>query len=214
MFKKIKKMFGLVPSPEKWDEMKSEGLVAILGVEHDVVMHAIIPFCVGGALDLYYYPQKIGYAIATKELIDEFGEGPYNDVHRSYEFCMFAKPKFDLGSAKDKNSEMGKSHDELNRVLNALAKYSFQASLNPNETMEFPNDFDDVIGGYCLILDSYTNNGGGLFIGGKQFGLMCAIIIHRSEMDFAIKNGGDKLISLLKKAGVYPYSDLNRDPVA
>jgi len=42
---------------------------AILGKEHDMVMHAMIPYAIGGGLDLYYFPNKIeGVAIATKEL--------------------------------------------------------------------------------------------------------------------------------------------------
>ena len=66
MIRKLKKLLGLIPSPEKWDKMKSDGLEKLLGKEHDMVMHALIPFCVGGGLDLYYYPQNIGFAIATK----------------------------------------------------------------------------------------------------------------------------------------------------
>ena len=33
-------------------------------------------------------------------------------------------------------------------------------------------------------------------------------------MNFARKNGGAKLIKRLKAAGHYPYSDMNRKPVA
>jgi hypothetical protein len=213
MIKKIKKMLGLVPSPEKWDEFKSEGLTKLLGKEHDMVMHAIIPFCVGGGLDLYYFPQKTGYAIATKELIDEFGDGPKNRVHKSYELCMFSKATFDLDLAKDENCPMGKSHRLLNGGLNAMARYSYQASLNPNETMEFPEDFDGELGGKCLILDAITKNSKGLEIGGKEFGLMVAIIVHRKEMLFARSNGGAQLLDKLKENGIYPYSDLNRKSV-
>ncbi len=33
------------------------------------------------------------------------------------------------------------------------------------------------------------------------------------KMQYAMDNGGDKLLSLLKKKGYYPYSDLNRESV-
>jgi len=42
----------------KWEdeayEIKSTFLESILGREHELVMHAVIPFAVGGTLDLYY----------------------------------------------------------------------------------------------------------------------------------------------------------------
>ena len=126
---------------------------------------------------------------------------------------MFSNVSFDLDMAKDDNSPMGLAHDRLNRILNALARYSYHASLNKNETMEFPQDFDESIGGQCLILDAYVKNGQGLEINNRQFGLMLAINIHRSEMEFARKNGGETLLELLKKKGIYPYSNLDRNPV-
>jgi hypothetical protein len=38
--------------------------------------------------------------------------------------------------------------------------------------------------------------------------------VFRSEMEYARENGGAKLIRRLKKAGYYPYSDLDREAVA
>jgi hypothetical protein len=213
MIRKIKKMLGVVPPPEKWGEMKTSELEKLLGKEHDMVMHAIIPFQAGGGLDLYYYKQTRGYAIATKELIDEFGDGPKNKRFNAYEFCMFSPVEFNLELAKDENSEMGKSHSLLNGMLNALARYSFHAELNENETMEFPEDFGNGLAGKCLILDVYIKNGNSLMINNKKFGLMVAINIHRSEMEYARRNGGEKLLTMLKERSIYPYSDLNREPV-
>ena len=209
----MNRMLELAPSPEDWYEMKSAGLSMLLGKEHDMVMHAIIQFFAGGGLHQYYYPQKTGYAIATKELIDELGEGPQNDVYESYELCMFSKVPFDLSRANDENSPMGQSHGLLSDILNAMARYSFQACLNPNETMEFPESYPGLPAGKCLILDAITRNGKGLEIGGREFGLMVAIVIHRDEMRFAQTQGGALLIEKLKKHGVYPYSDLNRRSV-
>jgi hypothetical protein len=39
------------------------------------------------------------------------------------------------------------------------------------------------------------------------------IEIHPSEMSFARLSGGGQLLALLKKAGHYPYSDLDRPAV-
>ena len=60
---------------EAWYDEKSSYMESILGPEHDHVMHAIVPYAVGGALDLYYFPSGLpGTAIATN---------PYSDMDRA-----------------------------------------------------------------------------------------------------------------------------------
>lgn len=213
MLARLKRMLGLVPSPEQWDAWKDEALARVLGKQHGMVMHAIIPFAVGGGLDLYYFPQREGFAIATKELIAEDGSGPRNRLFRAYELAMFARVPFDLDQAKDAATPMGRMHRRMNGVLNAMARYAPHASLNPNETMEFPADFSDELGGQCLILDCWRPDGQDLVIHGRPFGLMVPINIHRSEMDYARSAGGEHLLAKLKERGHWPYSDLDRDPV-
>ena len=68
----------------------------------------------------------------------------------------------------------------------------------------------NVVSNKCLIFDAYGPQPGTP----KAFGLMAAIEIFRSEMDFAREAGGRQLLDLLNDAGHYPYSDLDREPVA
>ena len=44
---------------QRWYDRKSALMEASLGKEHDIVMHAIIPFAIGGGLDLCYYPDSV-----------------------------------------------------------------------------------------------------------------------------------------------------------
>ena len=87
---------------EDWYERKSRLMEQSLGKEHDMVMHAIIPYSVGGGLDLYYYPNGIpGTAIATKELSESPTEGSSNKVYDRYELVMFtATGRSDLPRTK------------------------------------------------------------------------------------------------------------------
>jgi hypothetical protein len=62
-----------------------------------------------------------------------------------------------------------------------------------------------------LIFDDYARHSNELVDG---FGLLAVIEVFRSEMEFARKNGGQMLIDRLKAKGHYPYSDLDRQPVA
>ncbi len=196
---------------QRWYDRKSSLMETMLGKEHDMVMHALIPYAIGGGLDLYYYPNGIpGTAIATKELSDLPGEGPSNRVFRCYELVMFTRHALDLDAAKDEETPFGRAHLAINAILNRIAPYSAQATLNPNETCEFPTDMPRV-GGRCLIFDGYPSYSDE---GPAEFGLLAVIEVFRSEMQHARKNGGAKLLKRLKEKGHYPYSDLDRKPVA
>lgn len=197
------------PDDNAWDDQKSERMEAILGKEHNMVMHALIPYEIGGGFDLYYYPHGIpGTAIATKELAPSPGEGSSNDLFDCYELVMFTRHPVNLDEADDENTDFGRAHTLIERILACIGPYSEQATLNPNETCEFPEDMERI-GGKCLIFDSYPSDAQK-----SDFGLLTPIHIHRSEMDFAREHGGRVLIDRLKDAGHYPYSDLDRPPVA
>jgi hypothetical protein len=196
---------------QRWYERKSSLMEEMLGKEHDMVMHAIIPYAIGGGLDLYYYPNGVrGTAIATKELSEAPNEGSSNDVYRSYELVMFTRHRLDLNAAKDEHTPFGRIHATINAVLNGIAPYSAQATLNPNETCEFPGDMPGV-GGRCFIFDGYALRSDDMV---DDFGLLAIIEVFRSEMEFARTNGGAKLLKQLKAKGYYPYSDMDREPVA
>lgn len=202
---------------DAWNEQKSAWMEELLGPEHDMVMHAIIPYFLGGGLDLYYYPNGVtgihcvtGTGIATKELSTLPGDGSSNKIFQNYEMVMYTKETLDLDLAKDASTPFGAMHDTINRFLNMMAPYSAEASLNPHETCEFPEDMEDV-GGRCLIFDYYGATSEEF---PAEFGLLLLIEIFRSEMAYARENGGDALIKLLQEHGHYPYSDLDREPVA
>ncbi|MFN7878295.1 MAG: hypothetical protein ACK5PB_23465, partial [Pirellula sp.] len=190
---------------QDWYEKKTSLMVDILGREHDMVMHALIPYAIGGGLDLYYFPNGItGTAIAIKELCELPGKGSNNNIFDTYELVMFTRQSLSLENAKDESTPFGRIHKSINAVLNHIAPYSAQATLNPHETCEFPADMNTV-GGKCLIFDSYGFDGEH-----AEFGLLLIIEIHRSEMNYAREHGGKALLEKLKEAGHYPYSDMDR----
>lgn len=196
---------------QRWYDRKSALMEQMLGKEHDLVMHALIPYAIGGGLDLYYYPNGLpGTAIATKELSELPGEGPSNRVFQCYELVMFTKHPIDLDAVSDESTPFGRAHRVINAILNLIARYSAQAELNPNDTLEFPADMP-IVGGRCLIFDGYPS-----YSDDEQaeFGLLAVIEVFRSEMEYARKNGGAKLLKRLKDKGHYPYSDMDRKPVA
>ena len=195
---------------QAWYERKSAYLESLLGKEHDMVMHALIPFAFGGGLDLYYYPNGIpGTGIATKELVDLEGRGPSNRLYPAYELVMFTKHPLDLGQAKDPTTPFGAAHHNINAVLNLIARYSAEAVLNPGDTCEFPQEMEKV-GGKCFIFDAYAPPDD---LGPREMGLLLILEVFRSEMNVAMEEGSGGVLQLLKEAGHYPYSDLDRPPV-
>ena len=98
----FKKLFGKSdkPTPREFTEQeheldyeqKSKGLENVLGKMHDLVGHAIIPFAVGGAVDMYYFPNHIkGTGFATMELLEPDGTGPLPNRLGTYELVAFTK---------------------------------------------------------------------------------------------------------------------------
>ncbi len=194
-----------------WYDHKAQVMEQVMGKKHDIVMHAIFPYTIGGGLDLYYYPNGIpGTGIATMELSELPEQGSSNKAYSCYEMVMFTKLPLALDDVKNLSTPFGYAHNNIHSVLNHMARFSATATLNGNDTCEFPADMQ-TIGGKCFIFQNYrpyhSNSK-------RIFGILAVIEIFRSEMDFARKAGGDKLFDRLKAAGHYPYSDLDRSPAA
>ncbi|PQO47112.1 suppressor of fused domain protein [Blastopirellula marina] len=204
---------------DAWYEEKSAIMQQVLGPEHNMVMHSVIPYAVGGGLDLFYYPNGMipGTAIATKELSELPGEGSKNSVFSCYELVMFTRQELSLDNVGNKETPFGKVHSSINGILNVIAPYSVEATLNPGETCEFPADMEKL-GGKCLIFDAYgkaqkVENACGMGPAKVPFGLLAVIEIFPEEMEYAREAGGGHLLEKLKAAGHYPYSDLDREAV-
>jgi hypothetical protein len=217
----FKKLFGKGENPEPREfteqehelnyEQKKEALEHVLGPMHELVGHAIIPFEVGGAVDMYYFPHHIeGTGFATMELLDPDGKGPKPNRLGTYELLAFTKHAYN--DSEDTQTPFNLAERKACGILTAIGSFSQQAKLNPGETCEIPNDEGEE--NTCLVFDLYQPGAETFKIGNRQHHLLLCLQVFRSEMEFARENGSDKLLKLLKDAGHYPYSDLDRQPVA
>ena len=179
----------------------------LLGPMHPLVRHAIIPYAVGGAVDMYYFPNATeGTAFVTMELIEPDGTGPLPSRVGTYELIAFTRHK--IG---DSSSE--KPFQTLERricgIFTTVGRYSTEAILNPGDTCEVPaGDGPNC----CLLFDEFTNPQQRLQIGDSQHALLLCIEVFPQEMAFAVEHGSARLLDRLKSHGVYPYSDLDRPP--
>lgn len=217
----FKKLLGKSNKPEPKEfteqeyeldyELKSKGLENVLGKMHNLVGHAIIPFAVGGAVDMYYFPNHSkGTGFATMELLDPDGTGPLPNRLGTYELVAFTK--HDYNNSENTQTPFNLIERAVCGIFTTIGFFSREAVLNPLETCEVPNGEGKE--NSCLVFDLYEPDNKKFNIGDKQHHLLLCLQVFRSEMDFARKKGSDELIKKLKDAGHYPYSDLDRQPVA
>ena len=214
----FKKIFGKKETKKEFTdeeygkdyELKMAGLEYVLGKSHDLVGHAVIPFEVGGAVDMYYFPNGIaGTGFATMELLKPDGTGPVPNRVGTYELVAFTKLDYVQDTAE--TNPFNLIERRICGIFTSIGFYSFEAKLEPLDTCEIPaNEGEPNI---CLIFDEYKPDGKEFLIGNRKHGLLLIIEVHRNEMEFAMNNGTGNLIKKLKEKGYYPYSDLNRESV-
>jgi hypothetical protein len=216
MLNRLKTFLGKNTKPQftdkqyqRHDELKKQGLESVLGEMHNLVGHAIIPFQVGGAVDMYYFPNALdGTAFVTMELIEPDGSGPQPSKIGTYELVAFTKHR--IGDEENK-AAFEQIERRICGIFTVLGRYSYEVQLNPFDTVEVPVSKDEP--NRCLILDEYRVPGLDFIIGDRRHSLLSVIEVFRSEMEYAMKHESQIVLSKLKEKGYYPYSDLDREPV-
>jgi hypothetical protein len=214
----LKKLFGkkekvvdfTAEEYERHGQEKQVGLEWVLGKMHKMVGHAIIPFDVGGAVDMYYFPQGTitGTAFATQELIKPDGSGSIPNSLGTYELVTFTREAMTDDDSED--HPFNKIERRMCGIMTGIGNYSFHARLEPGETAELPSEGEE---NKCLIFDEYQSGEQQFMIGNRKHGLLLIMEIFPSEMQFARDHGSDQLFARLREKGIYPYSDLDRSPV-
>jgi hypothetical protein len=214
----FKKLFGKTEikkefTQEECDtdyELKMAALESVLGKSHNLVGHAIIPFEIGGAVDMYYFPNGIkGTGFATMELIQPDGTGPIPNKLGTYELVAFTK--LDYNKDATETLPFNLIERRICGIFTTIGNYSSQAKLEPLETCEVPQGEGEP--NTCIFFDNYNPDGKKFKIGNRNHGLLLIMEVFRDEMEYAMENGTAKLIAKLKEKGYYPYSDLDRKSV-
>ncbi|MDR1199398.1 MAG: suppressor of fused domain protein [Prevotellaceae bacterium] len=187
-------------------ELKTQELENVLGEMHNIVGHALIPFDVGGAVDMYYFNNHIpGTCFATMELLDPDGNGVLPNEFGTFELIAFTKYNY-VDDTEDENTSnpFNLIERKICGIFTSIGFYAKETILRPGDTCEIPNSEGEE--NTCLILDFYKE----FLVGMRKHHLLLCMQLFRSEMEFAMKNGSEKLFTKLKKHDYYPYSDLDR----
>lgn len=192
-------------------DAKTAALERILGPMHERVGHALIPFQVGGAVHMYYFPNMSipGVGMATQDLIEPDGSGPLPGALGTYE--LVAVTRYPITDDPSVASPFRQVERRMCSIFTTLGYFSREAVLNPYETAEVP--FGESEPNVCLFFAECRKRGVPFAVGGRQHGLLLVMEVHRSEMEYARRRSGRELLERLKANGVFPYSDMGRAPV-
>ena len=132
---------------EEFHREKDEVLELVLGHEHDRVMHALIPFAVGGGLDLYFYPNyHAGTVVVTKEL-SQLHDAISNDSFERVEIAVSSRLQPGNLISDEDDSELRL----INKLLNGMAHYVSERALNIGDTIEMPEGLEELSGKLFIV---------------------------------------------------------------
>lgn len=233
MLKWIKSLFGKDNDlhwsrPDIYDS-KRGAIAEHIGPAHDSVIAAVIGWDMGGPVDLWVYPEHVpGSVLVTMQLAVPGCTDQRRGSMGYYELAMATRhspaamfkggaddsdPDFDEDGELASERELtpyGEASSEIRMFLTNLAHYTSMAVLDPGQTAEFPTE---EMGSVFFVFDALVDRDAGLRVLGKPYGVLLAIRVYESELAYAQEHGTDGLIELLRDRGVYPYSDLDREPV-
>jgi hypothetical protein len=145
-------------SNEEYDEdyrLKQQGLERVLGKMHNMVGHSVVPFYMGGSVDLYYFLNHIqGTGFATMELLDLEGNGPLPSDFGTYELLAFTKEPYN----ETANTQLPFNiiQKRIKQHLTAVGAYSYETVFKPGDTYESQFGDDDETRYLILIFINST----------------------------------------------------------
>lgn len=174
-----------------WDA-RLAALEALLGPSDDKVLHSPVPFHLDGAADvLVFRKHNDGVVYVTADLIGDDRSKPSELGQYELMMCM----------RKD-------AHWAANLISN-LAKYTVEEVISPRDTMDIGPALPQPTELVAFLFVPYAN----VMVEGNEAGILLCLGITQDECALAHEGGADALLSRLKQAGVYPFTDLSRPSV-
>jgi hypothetical protein len=177
---------------DDWEEVweaRANALAQVLGQGHDNVFHAPQPFALGGSADVMAFHHHLkGAVYVTAELT-----GRPDASYADYELMICHRSPNDWGP----------------NVISRLAPYTQQAYIGAGASMDIDSATPPESRIKAFLFDTYAT----FTLFGQENELRLCIGITKPELQLKMENGAEKLLALLKRHGVYPFTDLERDSV-
>lgn len=171
-----------------WD-FRRTALEHELGKAEDTIATSSVPIYMGGGADVLTFKNHVdGIAYVTAGLI---GSGSQVETELGeYELIMCFREANDWAAS----------------LLSHLAPYTFEAALNPGETMDIASAMPKKSTIAALLFVCYRQ----FKVEEVEAGLLLCIGITKSELAECRKKGADNVLAKLKKIGVFPFTDTHR----
>lgn len=177
---------------DDWQEIwstRTAALEDVLGPSLDSVYHAPIPFALGGTADVMIFDRHHeGMVYVTAELTGK----PDADCE-DYELMICHRTPNDWGP----------------KVISQLAQFTKHAYIGAGESMDIDSATPPESQIKAFLFVTYVP----FTLFGQENELRLCIGITKRELEFKIEHGPERLLAALKKHGVYPFTDLDRDSV-
>jgi len=177
---------------DDWEEVwnaRTTALEKVFGSGHDNVYHAPHAFSLGGNADVIAFEHAMdGVVYVTADLT-----GKPDASYADYELMICHRARDDWGP----------------NVIGRLAEYTQEAYIDAGESMDIDQATPPESQIKAFLFDTY----GTFTLFGNDNQLRLCIGITKPELQYKLKHGADKLLELLKRDGVYPFTDLDRDSV-
>jgi hypothetical protein len=176
---------------QTWDARKT-ALESVLGAAEDSVLHAFLPFHLGGQADVLTFRKHIaGRVAATCELLGEPSQKP--NLQGTYELAIAHRDESDWGP----------------NIISKLARYTCDAVLQPGQTM----DIGPAVPPQSSISGFFFDDFKRMKFKGADAGLLLCIGLTADELA-ACKQGKRQMVyDALVAQKVFPYTDLFRASV-
>lgn len=171
---------------------RQAALESVLGKSDGRVLHALMPFNIGGQADVLVFRRHIpGLVAATCELLGE----PCQKQN--------ALGTFELAVAQREDHDWGPS------VISHLARYTCERKVGLGNTMDLGANFPKGSTMAGLLFAAYRR----FEYAGAKAGILLCLSITAEEMEACQAGKTKQVFAALKSSGVYPYSNLFRASV-
>ena len=178
---------------DDWQKTWDARLAALeheLGKSDDKIATSPVPIYLGGGADVLTFKKHVdGLAYVTAGLIGD--DSQQKTPLGQYELMMCFRS----------------GNDWAPSLLSRLAPYTFDAALNPGETMDIGPAMPENSTIVALLFVSYRQ----FKVSDTDAGILLCIGITDSELAHCRTNGQDAVLAALKENGVYPFTDTQRE---
>lgn len=180
-------------SERLWDARLAALQKAFGPYDDQHILTSPVPFHLDGGADVLIFRSHVaGIAYVTAALIGDDRSKP-NKLGQ-YELMMCLR----------------KEADWAPEVLSSLAKYTIESVLQPGETMDIAPGLPQPSNISHLLFVDYAK----VTVEGKPGGVLLCLGITQEEYHCLHTKGYDALITKLKQANAYPFTELTRSSVS